>query len=307
MVIAIQLILLTCYTLLNHLILGNITTTQSPVAKGRQVFNNNNNNELGFVPIEHICGLPLHRRIVGGREAEPRAFPWIAALGTQGEFLPFCGGTLISNQYVVSAAHCFRNRRPDQLVVRLGAHDFSVLPVERDARDFQISWVKMHPRWQGVDTGDYDIALIKLTPNVVFSRSVMPICLPPWRTRPTYAGELATVAGWGRTRFNGYQSERLMQVEVQVWNNSACNQALAPKGYKVTPGMMCAGDPKGGKDSCNGDSGGPLMIQESTDERWLLVGVVSWGVGCAQPNTPGVYTRVNEYVEWIRNTIQIPK
>jgi len=130
---------------------------------------------------------------------------------------------------------------------------------------------------------------------------LIPACLPA-SNENTYDGENATVAGWGATEQGGDVSPNLQKVEVPVIPNKQCNWRTLYLG-KITENMLCAGDTKsGGKDSCQGDSGGPLIVERNN--RYLLVGIVSYGYGCAQPLAPGVYTRVGRYPEWIQENTQ---
>ncbi|CAG2121751.1 unnamed protein product, partial [Medioppia subpectinata] len=135
---------------------------------------------------------------------------------------------------------------------------------------------------------------IKLSQKTPFTDSVKPICLPQ-RNRD-YAGQLAVVTGWGHTSFGGSGSPQLRQVSLPVWNNTWCDSSYS---VDISDQMLCAGNPRGGKDSCQGDSGGPLMLQ-GPNQRWMIIGVVSWGIKCGEPNQPGVYTRISKYIDWIR-------
>ncbi|MCL4149603.1 UNVERIFIED_CONTAM: hypothetical protein GTU68_013686, partial [Idotea baltica] len=109
---------------------------------------------------------------------------------------------------------------------------------------------------------------------------------------------LSLVLGWGTIYFGGPVSRVLQEVSIPVWNNNECDAAY--KDNKVFPLNLCAGDKAGGKDSCQGDSGGPLMLQYGRERRWTIIGVVSWGIRCADPGVPGVYARVSEFLPWIR-------
>jgi len=143
------------------------------------------------------------------------------------------------------------------------------------------------------DFPDGDFSILTLSKPVTFSSSVRPVCLPSDTTK-TYAGELATVTGWGTLSSGGSQPDVLMEVDVTVTTNDFCKGVY---GSDINDLHICAMD--AGKDSCQGDSGGPLIVQENG--RWTLVGVVSFGSGCARPGVPGVYARVTQRFDWIKD------
>ena len=178
-------------------------------------------------------------------------------------------------------------------MVRLGAYDFSA-SADPEAQDFGIEYFKIHNNYNRI-TNENDLAIIKLRSKTVFTDSIKPICLPQ-RNRD-YAGQLAIVTGWGHTSFGGKGSPQLRQVSIPVWNNTSCDASFS---VAITDTMLCAGNKHGGKDSCQGDSGGPLMLQ-GPNKRWMIIGVVSWGIKCGHPNYPGVYTRISKYIDWVKH------
>ncbi|XP_074598084.1 uncharacterized protein LOC141852838 isoform X2 [Brevipalpus obovatus] len=204
----------------------------------------------------------------------------------------FCGATLISERYLVTAAHCVINRFPSSMRVRLGAYDFSD-NVDPNAIDYAVKNFRIHGAY---DSKSYrnDIAIITLKQEVpISSGAIRPICLPD--ARRTFFGREAIVAGWGAREFGGDASKKLRQVSVPIWNNTACQSSY---NLDFINDIYCAGYPQGGRDACQGDSGGPLMLQ-GAEGRWQLVGIVSFGFRCGQPNFPGVYTRVSSHMDWI--------
>ncbi|XP_071537008.1 proclotting enzyme-like [Panulirus ornatus] len=241
------------------------------------------------------CGLisTPKTRIVGGKPANPKEWPWVAALMRSGTS-QYCGGVLISDQHVLTAAHCVRGFDQSSIFVRLGEYNFEQTS-DSAHMDFRIRRIKEH---EGYDTTTYvnDIALITLDGTTSFTDDIWPICLPDQDA--SFEGQLGNVIGWGTVYYGGPVSSVLLEVTVPVWKNSDCNAAYE---QDIIDKQICAGDRAGGKDSCQGDSGGPLMLQQGSQNRWAVVGVVSWGIRCAEPENPGVYTRVSKYRDWIRN------
>ncbi|MBB5955608.1 secreted trypsin-like serine protease [Saccharothrix tamanrassetensis] len=215
--------------------------------------------------------------VVGGREAPDT--PWVVALfDAHGNF--FCGGALVGPTRVVTAAHCtiertaltVRNRKPAELRVVVGRRDFDTT----DGRVVHVTRLWRHPAFESVDGGD-DLATLTLAEAVPQQ---------PVGIGSASAGDRAVVFGWGRTGESAAPSRRLREVDLPVMSDDACTRAV--QGYRVDA-MLCAGYPEGGKDACEGDSGGPLTV------GGVLVGVVSYGRGCARAGRPGVYTRVSHY------------
>ncbi|XP_054158936.1 transmembrane protease serine 9-like [Oppia nitens] len=275
------------------------TTVPTPAANGSSM----SDQWWDTQPVVELCGgTGIGTRIVGGRPAIPNSWPWMAGIVSKGSNKPFCGGTLISRQLVVTAAHCMKSiygsKQPDNIMIRLGVHDVENT-TEPMARDYTVESIIVHKNYTDVENG-YDIALIKLKDRVKLSPEVRPICLPASLNHSdhnTYEDKLAMLAGWGRKVEFGSGSTELMEVEVQVWNNTACNESLAK--FNIIDSMVCAGDRAGGKDSCQGDSGGPLMYRRPADTKWELIGIVSFGAGCGRENSPGANTRVTHYIDWI--------
>ncbi|XP_055930663.1 serine proteinase stubble-like isoform X1 [Argiope bruennichi] len=250
---------------------------------------------------EPECGRSHMRdsKIVGGENANFGEQPWQAAIVKQ-SFLYrkiSCGGALINRQWVVTAAHCVARTQTSNLRVRLGEHDIKQTTEKYPHEEMAVRRKVVNP---GYNPSNYqhDIALLQLQRPVRFRRHLIPVCLPQYGE--DFSGQRATVTGWGRTRYGVRDSPGILQkVELQVIDHSECQEWYQSIGRKETifPTMVCAGYKEGGKDSCQGDSGGPLTAVKNG--RSTLVGLVSWGVGCARPKLPGVYTKVSEYVDWI--------
>jgi secreted trypsin-like serine protease len=238
--------------------------------------------------------LAIEPRIVGGLPAAVGAYPWIVSLGVAGQPSSvghFCGGALLSDRWVVTAAHCVTpNPQPDTVKVLSGTNFLAT-----GGKESTIEKIIVHPNWDR-PTFKNDVALLKLSQPLA---GAVPIQVVTSATAPLAGpGILATVAGWGLTRESGQISNVLRHVGVQIVSNPVCN---GPQSYSgsITDEMFCAGFVEGGKDSCQGDSGGPFMVF-SGQGGFLLAGVVSWGEGCARPNKFGVYTRLWIYSDWIK-------
>ncbi|XP_054161833.1 MFS-type transporter SLC18B1-like [Oppia nitens] len=242
--------------------------------------------------------------IVGGNQVIQHSYPWMAAIMYLSHPYPWCGGSLINDRYILTAAHCLINMNISNIKIVLGAHLFKNVSNywERGTQMHDISDYIIHHGYNNMTDKD-DLALIKLkTPVLQFDRTVWPICLPI--NNNTFEGQLATVVGWGHTQYLENQSEVLLEVSLNVWNNSYCMETLRDW-HDILPGMVCAGgEALGGKDACQHDSGGPLLVKYDETPIWMIIGVVSWGLGCGEPNTPGVYTRVSDYTNWISSVIQ---
>ncbi|XP_066265675.1 trypsin-1-like [Branchiostoma lanceolatum] len=236
-------------------------------------------------------------RVVGGDEAVPGSRPYQASLQdiSWGFAWHFCGGALINENWVVTAAHCVDGKSASSLQVSLGDHNI----FSNDGNEIirGISRIIMHEDYDS-QTVNNDIALLRLSQpaNSKFNDYVRPISLPGQLSDPS--GD-CVVSGWGALSEGGSSSAVLMKVSVPIVSRDGCRDAYGES--EITDEMICAGFDEGGKDSCQGDSGGPLTCVYSGAET--LDGIVSWGYGCAHPGYPGVYTRVGQFVDWINDNI----
>ncbi|XP_077483540.1 uncharacterized protein LOC144093736 [Amblyomma americanum] len=247
----------------------------------------------GLAQLTTSCGLNFKTRIVGGTIAKPDDWTWMAALLRKADDDQFCGGALISDRYVITAAHCTQGLRPQNITVRLGEYDFKQNTTSRLPRDFNVSRIRQHPDFRK-DTYQNDISLLRMSRRVRFTENIRPICLPK-SPDESFIGKLATVVGWGTLSFGGPSSSILRQVSLPIWDNKECKSKFTQAIPKI---FLCAGTTEGGQDACQGDSGGPLMLESDTTQ-WTLIGVVSWGIKCAEKGLPGVYTRITEFLGWI--------
>jgi len=233
------------------------------------------------------CGIPNRsNRIVGGQETEVNEYPWQVGLVSANGKQPWCGGTLISDRHVLTAAHCTAGSNADSIAVIVGEHRTD----DWDYQRISLSKITDDPDYNSQTLAN-DFSILTLSEPVTISRSVAPACMP-WDTTQLYAGQLATVSGWGTLTSGGNQPTVLHEVDVTVQTNAVCQQAY---GSSITDVNICAAD--SGKDSCQGDSGGPMVIEENG--RYAVIGVVSWGYGCAFDGYPGVYARVTARKDWI--------
>ncbi|KAK3531404.1 hypothetical protein QTP70_018201 [Hemibagrus guttatus] len=229
------------------------------------------------------------KRIVGGMLQRQGGSPWQALLRNKDEN-GYCGGTLISQRWVVTAAHCLQET-PDH--VTLG--DYDKFRRDEDEQRIKVEKVVAHPHFHDY-TFDSDIALLYLAEPVVFSSVVSPVCLPNAHLakRLEKPGENGLVTGWGATRYLGRASRFLMKVSLPVVDQKDCMDSTD---QVITDNMFCAGFLHAEKDACSGDSGGPFVVNYRG--TWFLTGVVSWGEQCAANGKYGVYTRISNFLHWI--------
>ncbi|KAM3962093.1 clip domain serine protease 3 [Aphomia sociella] len=243
------------------------------------------------------CGLSTrpHGRLFGARPANPREWPWMASITPEG-FEQYCGGVLITDRHVLTAAHCTRRWKAEDLRVRLGEYDFQRTNDSR-SYNFLVTEIHQHTEFE-LPSYHHDIAILTLNRPTVFNSYVWPICLPPPGVK--LANKTAIIIGWGTQFYGGPHSNVLMEVSVPVWDQQQCIDAFVDSVFEES---ICAGGYEGGKDACQGDSGGPLMYQLPSG-RWTIIGVVSWGIRCGEPNHPGIYTRVEKYLSWIVENVR---
>jgi len=241
--------------------------------------------------------------IFGGRSSMRESWPWAVLLGARqadGSIKWLCGGTLLSKRHVLTAAHCRQFVPLDQLVVRVGEHDLSTT-ADGEHQDLAVSRADQHPDYRASHN---DMMVLHLATPAKLGDSVQPICLPEPKAK--FVNKTAYVVGWGQLRAldKNSQPETLQEALVKVIATEPCEafyrenipqySTRFPRGFGGR--VLCATSEE---DACQGDSGGPLQVQGS-DGRWRLAGVVLEGVGCGNPEFPGLYTRVTSYLEWIK-------
>ncbi|XP_051469663.1 enteropeptidase [Apus apus] len=235
-------------------------------------------------------------RIVGGSDARREAWPWIVSLHFNSR--PVCGASLVSDEWLVTAAHCVYGRqlKPSQWKAVLGLYDQSHM-TQLSTVVRNISQIVINPHYMK-NIKDSDIALMHLQYKVQYTDYIQPICLPE-KSQQFLPGINCSIAGWGTIMHEGPTSDILQEAKVPLISNEKCQQWMPE--YSITENMICAGYDTGGVDSCKGDSGGPLTSEDGN--KWFLVGVTSFGYKCALPKRPGVYARVTVFADWIKKII----
>jgi trypsin len=230
-------------------------------------------------------------RIVGGSLAPDHAYPFLVAIEESADAFHFCGGTLIAPTKVLTAAHCLVGMASVPIQVRVGTNNASTDP----GKVFQVVKRVRHPMYDDFRV-DYDVAVLTLGSPVPTSGVANVIALPQACNSLTCItglakpGTVLRTAGWGATDPAGTRyPDSLRQVDLPVVDNATCNRAVGG----ITARMLCAGLVEGGKDSCSGDSGGPLFAYLPEGRAGLQGGIVSWGNGCAEAGQYGAYTRIS--------------
>ncbi|XP_026666907.1 trypsin-1-like [Ceratina calcarata] len=230
------------------------------------------------------CFIP---RIIGGQNASIANYPYQVSIIHNNNFQ--CGGSIISSDWMLTAAHCVYGLPPQQLKIRIGSSFYN-----KDGTLIDGITNVLWPNEYNMITYDFDVAVIKFPKPITMSASVKPISLAK-ATSVVRPGQNAVVTGWGRLTENGPLSDKLQSLTVPIIDLKECKKTSD----SVTDNMICAGYMAGGKDTCQGDSGGPLVL------NGVQIGIVSWGRGCARPKYPGLYTRVSAVRSWINQKTKV--
>lgn len=238
------------------------------------------------------CGIgneeEIDTRIINGIVTYPHQYPWMVYLKYMGRV--FCGGAILNDRYVITAGHCLYDMQPQYMQIVVGGHDSEV----EDGITVDVEALKLHEnytRYAAYD--DNDIGIIKLSKTLHLNNNINPICLP--NPASDYTRAKVVIAGWGITE-KKQMSRYLLHNSVRILSQSDCKNAnrIGSK-FRVLENLCAYGH---ATDTCQGDSGSPL-VYESSPFKFELAGIVSWGEGCAPKNTPSVYVRVTHYLPWI--------
>ncbi|NWI51729.1 TMPS5 protease, partial [Calyptomena viridis] len=244
------------------------------------------------------CGQhPGAVRVVGGADVPPGRWPWQVSVSQGSQHR--CGGSVLAREWIITAAHCVhRYLWASAWLVFAGFVSHESLQQEAGV---PVQDIIYHPLYND-NSLDYDIALMKLRVPLNFSDAIRAVCLPPSH-QDLLQGTQCWVSGWGYTTPDQAQvSGTLKEALVPLIGTKRCNSSCMYSG-ELTARMLCAGHLQGQVDACQGDSGGPLMCWDGS--MWRLVGIVSWGQGCAEPNHPGVYTNVAQLLPWVHQVTQV--
>jgi hypothetical protein len=284
------------------------TTTTTAATPNLRPHNHIAASSMASAGKEATCGVTAlypQTKVVGGKNAAFGAWPWQVSV-RKVSFFGFssthrCGGAVISSEWIATAGHCVEDLALQSIRIRVGEYDFSTMAepyphIERGARKKVV-----HPKYNFY-TYENDLALVQLDQPLQFSPHVAPICLPP--DNIDLVGRNATVTGWGRLNEGGTLPTILQEVIVPIVSNDKCRDMFLRAGRPeyIPDIFLCAGYEEGGRDSCQGDSGGPLQVR-GDDGRWVLAGIISWGIGCAEPLLVGVCSAIQRFKPWIQSTI----
>lgn len=269
-----------------------------------------------ILPDRTKCGYQEDFKVLGGEDTDISEFPWLALLQqttTAGVKRWGCGGSLISTRYVLTAAHCSATSKVT--LVRLGEWNLdtsedcvgsgSYRSCTKPPQDIAAENVILHPEYTRNKQGVFnDIALIRLARAAVYNQFVQPICLPlPQERSPI--GARAFIAGWGAVSLKQGYSPVKQKLRIPVVELQTCTDVYGKYGVTLNDKMLCAGGEKG-KDSCKGDSGGPLFTTINGDnQQYYIEGVVSYGLtACGTEGSPAIYTRVADFLDWIHQNVK---
>lgn len=257
---------------------------------------------ITLLNLSTISTAEIAPKIIGGKVADSNAWPWMTGLIFKNRASPFhgqyCGGSLISPQWVLTAAHCVQEQSKATIDVVINRANLTINTGER----LTVDSILIHPFFNDLTLAN-DIALIKLSrPS-----GIRPIDILSSPSTQDQSGQSALALGWGTVSADADTVKifprKLQQVELPIVKNSTCAFNL----NDITDDVLCAGFYSENRDTCQGDSGGPLIVFDDISKSWRQAGITSWGNGCATTGFYGVYTRVKNYTAFISNTICSPK
>lgn len=253
------------------------------LAQGTQL-----NKPQGYGAARRLSGYPSPY-IVGGELVQGREYPGQVSIQFFG--MNSCGGSIINENYLLTAAHCC-GHPADQFNVYSGSNN-----IYEGGDQHLVSEIHVHEDYQENKSWVNDIAVMKVDPPITFGESTAPVSLPA-KGQEIPAGSVATVVGWGRLAEGGLPPLDLRKVNVEITDHESCNATYASEGLPIYDGQICAGTDDGNMGPCHGDSGGPLFIDGQ------VIGIVSWSRGCSEKGYPAVYTKVSDYTDWIESKVK---
>ncbi|MEZ7925108.1 MAG: trypsin-like serine protease [Flavobacteriales bacterium] len=263
-----------------------------------------------FLMLSVSFSASAQQKVVGGVDVDIKDYPWQVALTSSPSGSGFCGGSIIGDSWILTAAHCVNGTSASGLYIRCGAS----ASFASGGDSYSVNQIIVHPSYSG---NSYDFALVEINGEFAYNSNVQKIDLIDEAEIAAGAqdgGVMSTITGWGTTSSGGSLASVLQMVEAPIVNNDvACGSANDSNGNSgqypcssLDASMICAGDLiNGGEDACQGDSGGPLAVRSSDDSRWLLIGATSWGYGCADVIYPGVWSKVSYVLDWINDNADV--
>uniref|UniRef100_A0A8C4MA45 Serine protease 55 n=1 Tax=Equus asinus TaxID=9793 RepID=A0A8C4MA45_EQUAS len=237
-----------------------------------------------------------YSRIIEGTEAQVGEFPWLVSI--QARNTHFCGGTIINEWWILTAAHCLSSEEliPTDLSIVLGTNSLNSQSLEMKA----VTSIILHKNFTRINM-DNDIALLLLDSPITFSELKEPICMPTSSNLSSWRE--CWVAGWGQTQSDdkNTMTTDLMKVPMIIVHWEECVKEFP----KLTRNMLCAGYKTENYDACQGDSGGPLVCTKGSGRTWYQVGIISWGRSCGRKNIPGIYTLLENYNFWVKKVTEL--
>lgn len=245
---------------------------------------------LSLLAVSHAEIFPLFDpRIINGEDAKEGEIPYQISLQNKLSSSHLCGGSILNDDYVITAAHCVDGTSADVIKVVAGS-----INLNSPKSEHNVAKIIVHEKYDPFDSWKNDIALLKVTTPFKTSATLGHVPLPP-KGHVVKANDVAVVSGWGSTRQGGSTVTKLQRVNIFIVDQDECRNMHKGFGFKIHPTHVCAYDPQAKKGACHGDSGGPLTVDGK------LVGLTSWAVICASPYIPTVYTRVGSYLDWIKD------